>query len=64
MTPNDLNLITGLLIIACIIFSNLGFRSGYGKRWNLIKRKARGRPEDRRTNDKDKARDKAKDAEA
>jgi putative ABC transport system permease protein len=45
MTPNDLNLITGLLIIACIIFSNLGFRSGYGKRWKLITRKARGKPE-------------------
>jgi putative ABC transport system permease protein len=45
MTPNDLNLITGLLIITCIIFSNLGFRSGYGKRWHLIKRKTRGRPE-------------------
>jgi putative ABC transport system permease protein len=45
MTPNDLNLITGLLIITCIIFSNLGFRSGYGKRWSFNKagktRKAR-----------------------
>jgi putative ABC transport system permease protein len=62
MTPNDLNLITGLLIITCIIFSNLGFRSGYGKRWHLIKRKARIQAG--RTNDKDQARDKAKDAEA
>jgi putative ABC transport system permease protein len=39
MTPNDLNLITGILIVACIIFSNLGFRSGYGKRWKLIRKK-------------------------
>jgi putative ABC transport system permease protein len=41
MTPNDLNLITGLLIIVCIIFSNLGFRSSYGKRWKLLKKRAK-----------------------
>jgi putative ABC transport system permease protein len=70
MTPNDLNLITGLLIITCIIFSNLGFRSGYGKRWNLLtgkKRKAREGPaaaQADRTNNNDNNNDKAKDAEA
>jgi putative ABC transport system permease protein len=32
MTANDLKLITGLLIILCIIISRMGFRSGYRPR--------------------------------
>lgn len=34
MTANDLKLITGLLIIVCIIVSRMGFRSGCRPRKN------------------------------
>jgi putative ABC transport system permease protein len=37
MTANDLKLITGLLIVICVIISQHGFRSGYGKRWDWAK---------------------------
>jgi putative ABC transport system permease protein len=45
MTANDLNLITGILIIICVIISRSGFRKGYGKSWDWIKiwRRARGK---------------------
>jgi putative ABC transport system permease protein len=40
MTANDLKLITGLLIIICIIISKRGFRSGLSKR--RIKESSKG----------------------
>jgi putative ABC transport system permease protein len=44
MTANDFKLITGLLIILCIIVSRSGFRAGPGKRSPKPASPPEGRP--------------------
>jgi putative ABC transport system permease protein len=42
MTANDLKLITGLLIIVCLIISKAGYRRGGRAGWGVFKKKAPG----------------------